>query len=52
MRQKSNSNDLSSEEIVKGIPPGDAQALLGRREDPHRPGRLARRDEHRRALHC
>lgn len=47
MRRKSHPNDLSSEQ---GHPPGDAQALLGRREDPYRPGRPARRDEHRRTL--
>ena len=34
----------------QGHPPRDAQALLGRGEDPHRAGGPARRGEHRRAV--
>jgi propane monooxygenase large subunit len=34
----------------EGHPPSDAAAVLGRREDPHRAGRRARRGEHRRAV--
>jgi hypothetical protein len=55
MRQKSNSHELSSERIVKGIRLGDA-SVTPPKKDPHRAGRPSRRALDRRALpprtHC
>ncbi len=50
MRQKSSPPENLVRATRQGHPPCDAQAILGRREDPHRPRRPARRRLDRRAL--
>ena len=50
MRQKSGPVKAPAEQGREGHPSGDAAALLGRGQDPHRAGGPARRGQHRRAV--
>src|ERR1700730_5759196 len=50
MRQKSGPAKGTGGKDRERHPAGDTPAILGRREDPHRPGGPPRRGEHRRAV--